>query len=385
MKTVTILGASGSIGTNAVEFLRMHPAAFRLHAVTVESNWQAAAALAAEFGLRRVAVRDAEAAAALRRHDPGLDVLDGDEGVVEAAGDGANVVLAAISGSAGLPSVLAAIRAGSRLALANKEALVCGGPALLRLAAERGVAALPVDSEHSAIYQCLLSGKPAEVLSLLLTASGGPFRFASLDEMRRATPAAALAHPNWPMGAKNSLDSATLANKGLELIEACYFFDIAESAVDVVINPSSILHSAVRFVDGSMVAQLGHADMRVPIGYALSWPDRLATGVEPLDLASLGELRFWPPDRARFPALDLARRAVREGQGGTLLFNAANEVAGRAFMEGKVGFMDIPLLIERCLDAGGGRFASGLDEVLEADRQAKLFCAEQVRRCADAA
>lgn len=317
MKTVCILGATGSIGTRALDFIRMHPGEFTLSSFTVGANWEAAARIAAEFGCRRVAVRDPGGAEQLRAHVPNLEVLDGPSGVEQVAAAGADVTLAAICGSAGLPSVLAAIRAGGQLALANKESLVCGGPELLELADARGVPVIPVDSEHSAIFQCLMSGRADEVASITLTASGGPFRFSSLAEMHVKTPAEALAHPNWPMGRKNSLDSATLANKGLELIEACYLFKVDEAAVEVLINPNSIFHSAVQFKDGSMIAQLGQADMRVPIGYALSWPARRETGVAAISLGKLGKLEFWPPDPVRFPSLELARTAVRSGQPGT--------------------------------------------------------------------
>jgi 1-deoxy-D-xylulose-5-phosphate reductoisomerase len=375
MKTLNILGATGSIGTRALDFIRLHADDFSLSGFTVGANWEAAADIAAEFGCRRVAVRDPAAARRLREHSPGLEVLDGPSGVESLAAAGADVTLAAICGSAGLPSVLAAIRAGGQLALANKESVVCGGPELLELARAHDVRVIPVDSEHSAIFQCLMCGRADEVASITLTASGGPFRFSSLAEMRVKTPAEALAHPNWPMGRKNSLDSATLANKGLELIEASYLFDIDEAVIEVLINPNSILHSAVQFRDGSMIAQLGQADMRVPIGYALSWPERRETQVAPISLGQLGKLEFWPPDDERFPSLGLARVALRSGQPGTLLFNAANEVAGQAFFDRRIGFMDIPAMIETCLDRGGLRFRASIEDAVAADAEAKAFCA----------
>lgn len=378
MRTLSILGASGSIGGNAAEFLRYHPEEFRLEGIAVDQDWEAAARLAEEFGCVRAAVRNAEGARALKEAMPGLDVMSGDEGVSAVAGAGSDVVLAAISGSAGLPSVLAAIEAGSRVALANKEAVVCGGRQLLEMAQARGVEVYPVDSEHSAIYQCLLSGRLDELDSIVLTASGGPFRHATLEEMRAATPAQALAHPNWAMGKKNSLDSATLANKGLELIEACYLFDVPEDKVEVLVNPTSTFHSAVRFVDGSMIAQIGDPDMRVPIGYALGCAERRFSGVGSFDLTKPGTFDFWAPDPERFPSLGLARAALRQGQSETLLFNAANEMAGIAFMDGRIGFMDIPAMIAECLETGEGRFETDLDGVIEADREAKRFCEERV-------
>lgn len=378
MKSLTILGVSGSIGQRAIEFLRLHRDAFRLDGIAVRGDWRAAHAVAREFGCARIAVEDADAARQLRAATD-AEVLDGPAGVVAVAGAGSDVVLAAISGSAGLASVLAAIEAGSQLALANKESVVCGGPELVRYAEAHGAPIVPVDSEHSAIFQCLLSGARGEVHSLLLTASGGPFLDTPLAELRTATVARALAHPNWPMGRKNSLDSATLANKGLELIEASYLFDIPEERIEVVVNPSSIIHSGVHYVDGSMIAQLGTPDMRMAIGYALSWPERRTSGVPPVDLAALGSIRFARPDDARFPCLGLARAALREGQGSTLLFNAANEVAGAAFLDGEIGFMEIGAVVADCLDAGGSRFASPLGAVVEADVAAKQFCGERLR------
>lgn len=376
MKTVCILGATGSIGTRALDFIRLHAEHFSLSSFSVGSNWEAAARIAAEFGCRRVAVHHPVAARRLREHLPDLEVLDGPAGVESVAAAGADVTLAAICGSAGLPSVLASIRAGGQLALANKESLVCGGPELLDLAKMHDVPVIPVDSEHSAIFQCLMCGRADEVASITLTASGGPFRFSSLADMHAKTPDEALAHPNWPMGRKNSLDSATLANKGLELIEACYLFDVDEADVEVLINPNSVFHSAVQFKDGSMIAQLGQADMRVPIGYALSWPERRETQVPPISLGQLGKLEFWPPDHERFPSLDLARTALRSGQPGTLLFNAANEVAGEAFFDRRIGFMDIPAVIETCLERGGLRFRASIEDAVAADAEAKAFCAE---------
>lgn len=374
MKTVNILGASGSIGMRALSFLRLHKSDFSLSGISVGSNWEAANRIAIEFGCGNVAVHDPSAARRLREHSPHLTVIDGPSAATSLAAIGADVTLAAISGSAGLPSVIAAIRAGSQLALANKEALVCGGPQLLELARAHRVPVIPVDSEHSAIFQCLMCGTSEELASITLTASGGPFRHSSLTEMSSKTPAEALAHPNWPMGQKNSLDSATLANKGLELIEACYLFDVAESNIEVLINPNSIFHSAVQFKDGSMIAQLGQADMCVPIGYALSWPRRRETQVAPLRLGELGRLEFWYPDNERFPSLSLARTAARSGQPATLLFNAANEIAGAAFIQGRIGFLDIPKVIEACLEKGGLRFRAPIDDVVQADVEARVFC-----------
>ena len=380
MRSVTILGASGSIGTNAVAFIRLHPDKFRLKNIAVHHDWRVAVDLCREFGCAAAAFADPSAVDEFRKHIPAsqCEVFAGPDAAARLAVDKVDVVLAAISGTSGFPSVIAAVRAGNRVAVANKEAVVCGGRQLLDLAAHLGVDIIPVDSEHSAIFQCLLAGKAEEVSSILLTASGGPFRTASLEEMRAATPAQALAHPNWAMGAKNSLDSATLANKGLELIEAAYLFDKPQSAIEVVVNPASILHSAVQFRDGGMIAQLGVADMRVPIGYGLSWPDRLDTGVAPLSLSALGALRFEPVDTERFPCLGLARTSLEIGADGPSLFNTANEVAGAAFLEGRIGLMDIAVVIERCMDKGQGRFVCTLDDVAAVNAEALAFCRSQL-------
>ena len=377
---MTILGASGSIGTSALAFLRLHPDEFRLQNIAINSDWKTAVAICREFGCGAVAFSDPAAAAEFRKNapDPSCEVFEGPNASATVASMPVDVVLAAIAGSAGLPSVVAAVNAGNRLALANKEPVVCAGRALLELAKKQGVEVIPTDSEHSAIFQSLLAGKPSEIASILLTASGGPFRTASLEQMRAATPEQALNHPNWSMGNKITIDSATLANKGLELIEAAYLFEQDPASIEVVVNPSSILHSAVQFRDGSMIAQLGKPDMRVAIGYGLSWPDRLETGVEPISLAALGALQFEEVDTERFPCLGLAKASLASGTGGPLLFNAANEIAVAAFLKGRIGFMDIPALIETCLELGGNRFAASLDDVIAVNAEALEFCRSQL-------
>lgn len=372
MKTVTILGASGSIGTSALKFLRLHPDAFDLHAIAFGSNVEAARSICAEFGVKHVAFHD-EAAAKEFGNPEGVSVYAGPKGVCELAALKVDTVLGAVSGSIGLPAVLCAIDAGNQVALANKESLVCGGKALLDRARAKNVPIIPVDSEHSAIFQCLLAGKPEEVHSILLTASGGPFRSWSAEQLKSATPDQALAHPNWDMGPKNSLDSATLANKGLELIETCYFFDVAPQDITIVVHPGSILHSAVQYCDGSVIAQLGETDMCGAIGYGLSYPDRIPTGLKPLDLITLGQLKFEAYDAHRFPAAELARHSLSMGQPGTLMFNAANEVAGKAFLDGEIGFTDIATHIEKCLEQGGTKFAADLSDIVKADKDAKTW------------
>ncbi len=387
MRLVTILGASGSIGSNAIEFLRLHRKEFTLCNVAFQADWQTALQLCAEFHCRAVSFADPTAAETFAIHCRQTDirVLCGPEGAVELASEPVDVVLAAISGSGGLAPVLAAVRAGNRVALANKEALVCGGAALLDLARSKGATIIPVDSEHSAMYQCLLAGKRHEANSLLLTASGGPFRTATIDEMRIATREQAMNHPNWSMGVKNTIDSATLANKGLELIEAAYFFECDESNIDVVINPSSILHSAVCFRDGSMIAQLGRPDMRVAIGYGLSWPDRLTTGVETLSLSNLRRLDFEDVDTEKFRCLSLARSALRIAGDGPMIFNAANEVAVASFMNGRLSLLDIAGVIEECLEQGAGRFNGSLDEAPALAAEAIHFCRSEFEAMASLA
>jgi 1-deoxy-D-xylulose-5-phosphate reductoisomerase len=375
MKTVTILGASGSIGSSALAFLRLHREAFSLESIALGRDWKAALQIAREFGCTTVALADPEAARRFRDESGGLAcaVIDGPHAASAVAAMPVDVVLAAISGSIGYAPVLAAVRARNRVALANKEALVCGGRGLLDLARQLSTSIVPVDSEHSAILQCLAAGRPEEVRRIELTASGGPFRRWSREAMSQASVADALNHPVWPMGSKNSLDSATMANKGLELIETAYLFDIAPNSIDVLINPSSLLHSAVHYVDGSMIAMLGKADMRNAVGYGLTYPDRMVTGVDPLDLAEVGVLTFSRADNDRFPCIDLAREAVRQGQGAAMMFNAANEIAGRLFMCGAIGFLQIEQIITGCLASDTSRYAADVDDVVPADAAAKAF------------
>ena len=373
MKSVTILGASGSIGTNALAFLRLHREHFSLKAVSFAQSWEVAAAIYREFAPEVVAFSDPTAAEAFRAGISGrCHVISGSSAAAEVAGMPVDVVLAAISGSAGFPSVHAAVKAGNRVALANKEALVCGGAKLLALARHHTAEIIPVDSEHSAIFQCVKLGRREELRRLVLTASGGPFRDWTKEHIAQATVNEALKHPNWKMGPKNSLDSATLANKGLELIEACYFFDIPSSRVDVFINPSSFLHSAASFIDGTMIALLGQNDMKNAIGYALSYPDRMHTGIDDLDLGQVRTLDFRDIDQERFPCLALAKQAVDTGPGATMMFNAANEIAGQLFMAGRVGFYDISRIIAEGLGRDTACFDVGLDDLMDADREAKV-------------
>ena len=302
----------------------------------------------------------------------GVAVASGTEAVIEAASRPADWTMAAITGAAGLRPTLAAIGHGGAVALANKEALVCAGDLMLDAVRAAGATLLPVDSEHNAIFQAL-GGRYAVdgVERIVLTASGGPFRMATMEAMRAATPETALRHPTWSMGAKISIDSATMFNKGLELIEAARLFGLGESVIDVLVHPQSVVHGMVCFRDGSVVAQLGAADMRIPIAHCLAWPERLATTSPRLDLASWGSLTFEAPDPVRFPALRIARAALREGGGAPAVLNAANEVAVAAFLERRIGFLDIAVVVEATMDHVGSRPADTLASVIELDRETR--------------
>ena len=315
----------------------------------------------------------------------GVEAAAGHMAIVEAASRPAEVVVAGIVGIAGLPATLAAIRQGNNVALANKESMVCAGPLLRQEALLTGARLLPIDSEHNAIFQVL--DRPERVEKLILTASGGPFRTASLSEMAAATPEQATAHPNWDMGAKISVDCATMMNKGLELIEAAYLFDVPEDRIDVLVHPQSIIHSLVSYDDGSVLAQLGMPDMRTPISYALSWPNRMPLpGLERLDLAKIGRLEFALPDPQRFPALGLARRAVSAGGGAPVVLNGANEVAVAAFLQSRIGFLTIAQVagevLNEFLHGQPAVDPSGFDDVYELDRWARQRTIERLRLAA---
>ena len=352
MRRITILGSTGSIGRSTIAVLREAPAFdYAVEALVGGDNVH----LLIEQALM---LRPAEAVIANEDHLPAL--RDGLKGSGIAASGGRNAVLAAaarpadwvmsaIMGAAGLAPTLVAIERGANVALANKECLVCAGRLFIETARRRNARLLPVDSEHNAIFQVL--GRPEDVEKLILTASGGPFRTHSLDAMRNASPEQALDHPNWAMGKKISIDSATMMNKGLELIEAAYLFDTCESRIDIVVHAQSIIHSLVAYKDGSLLAQLGSPDMRIPIAHALAWPERIETAAPRLDLTAISGLTFEKPDPVRFPALRLARAAIQTGQGAPTALNAANEIAVSAFLAGKIGFLDIATLVEDTLDA----------------------------------
>ncbi len=360
-RSLTLLGATGSIGASTVDLVRRGGGRYRVEAVTAHRNAAALARLAVDLGARFAAVADPAAHADLKAALAGTGIASGagEEALIEAAERPADWLLAAISGAAGLKSALAALRRGATVALANKECLVCAGGLFMRTAAASGATVLPVDSEHNALFQALGAGRREDLRRAILTASGGPFRTWTAEQMRAATPEQALRHPNWSMGPKITIDSATLMNKGLELIEAHHLFALKPSELDVLVHPQSVIHGLVEFRDGSVVAQLGAPDMRIPIAHCLAWPDRIDGPAPRLDLAAIANLTFEAPDAARFPALRLARRVLEEGGAAATIFNAANEIAVEAFVARRLGFAGIAALVEATLDAAERRGARG--------------------------
>ena len=372
-RSVSVLGSTGSIGTSTIDLLLANPDRFRVRAVAGGRNVALLAQQARALGAELAVIADTECLPELERllAGSGIDAAAGSDAVVAAASLPADWTMAAITGAAGLPSTLAAIRRGGAIALANKEALVCAGEVMLRAVAAAGATLLPVDSEHNAVFQAMAEGNADCVERIVLTASGGPFRTTILEEMARATPEAALRHPTWTMGAKISIDSATMFNKGLELIEAARLFSLSEDRIGVLVHPQSVVHGIVHWRDGSMLAQLGSPDMRIPIAHALAWPGRLATSSPRLDLAALGQMQFFEPDPVRFPALRLARDALRAGGGGPTILSAANEVAVEAFLTRRLGFTEIAALVEAVMDRLGSPAAETLDDVMELDGAAR--------------
>jgi 1-deoxy-D-xylulose-5-phosphate reductoisomerase len=352
-RTVTLLGATGSIGSSTIDLLRQEAARYQVEAVTADRNAAALARIARELGARWAVVADPAAYGELKAELSGsnIEAAAGPEAVVEAAQRPADWVMAAITGAASLKPTLAAAERGASVALANKECLVCAGALFMRKAAAAGATVLPVDSEHNAIFQALGAGPREDVRRIVLTASGGPFRTWSLESIRKVTVEQALKHPTWSMGPKVTIDSATLMNKGLELIEAHHLFGLAPDELDVVVHPQSVVHGLVEFRDGSVVAQLGSPDMRIPIAHCLAWPARMATPAARLDLARIATLSFEQPDEVRFPALALARKALAAGGAAPTVLNAANEIAVREFVGRRLGFGGIPALVEATLDA----------------------------------
>jgi len=376
---LAILGATGSIGSSTLDVVSRHRDRYPLFALTANGSAEPLLELCRvhqpAYAVLSGARPDLELAKKFKRC--GTELLFGPQALEQVATDSrCDVVMAAIVGAAGLASTLAAARAGKRVLLANKEALVMAGPLLTRAARDAGTRLLPVDSEHNAVFQCLSDAK--SVRRIVLTASGGPFRAAPVESLDAVTPAQACAHPNWVMGRKISVDSATMMNKGLEVIEARWLFEVAPRAIDVVIHPQSIIHSLVEYVDGSLIAQLSTPDMRVPIAYALAWPERIASGAPRLDLAALKSLSFEPPDERRFPCLPLAYAALEQGGTAPALLNAANEVAVDAFLAGRLRFTGIASVIEQTLDKLAASPAADLDTILAADAAARRAAAALV-------
>ena len=368
-RSISILGATGSIGKSTLDLVERNPERFEVVAVTAGTNAEALADIVRRTGAKLAAIADESRLPQLRELLAGTGCrAEAGEGALLAASGEAELVIAAIVGCAGLRPVMAAVDAGKTVALANKEALVTAGELMTRAAQRSGATILPVDSEHNAIFQCLAGDRIEHVSRIILTASGGPFRTASAETMAAATPAQAVAHPNWSMGAKISVDSATLMNKGLELIEARFLFGLPSDRIDVLIHPQSVVHSLVEFVDGSVLAQLGAADMRIPIAFALAWPERIPTPAERLDLAAVARLDFDRPDLERFPALRLARQALDAGGAAPVVLNAANEVAVAGFLAGRLGFGDIAALVEEALQRSDSPAPASIDEVLQIDR-----------------
>ena len=394
MRRVSLLGATGSIGDSALDVVARHPQRYAVVALAAHRNAAKLAALCRRFRPALAALLDADAARALERDLAGeglpTRVLAGPAGLIEAARCAeADTVLAAIVGAAGLEPTIAAARAGKRLLVANKEALVIGGAAFMRAARDGGATILPIDSEHNAVFQCLppgYAGDPAAagIRRLLLTASGGPFRLRAVDDLAGVTPDEACAHPNWRMGRKISVDSATMMNKGLEVIEAHHLFGVPPQAIEVVIHPQSVVHSLVEYVDGSVLAQLGHPDMRTPIAQALAWPERIDSGVGRLELASLAALTFEAPDPARFPCLGLAYAALAEGGSATVVLNAANEVAVAAFLAGRAPYPAIHAACAATLARVPHRELDTLADALDADAEARRVACAILELPADA-
>ena len=375
--TVTILGATGSVGTSTIDLISRNRSRYQVEAVTAGSNAVALAKLARELGARFAAVADANAYGALKDAlgGSGIAAGAGESALVEAAQRSADWVMAAISGATGLRPTLAALERGATIALANKECLVCAGGLFMRRVAAVGATVLPVDSEHNALFQAMGAGRREDVRRVILTASGGPFRTWDREAIAAATPAQALRHPNWSMGPKVTIDSATLMNKGLELIEAHHLFALPSEQIDVLVHPQSVVHGLVEFCDGSVVAQLGAPDMRIPIAHCLAWPERINGPAPRLDLVQVATLTFEAPDTGRFPALALARQALEAGEAATTILNAANEVAVAAFLDGRLSFGGISALVAATLERSEGlaRELNSAEDALAVDHDTRLM------------
>ncbi len=381
VRSVSVLGATGSIGDSTMDLLRASPERYQVEALTANTNVDGLVKLAREFGARYVALADSSLLGELRAALAGTGIASGagDSAIVEAAERPADWVMAAVSGAAGLKPALAAVDRGATIALANKECLVCAGDFFMERAAKAGACILPADSEHNALFQALGSGNREELIRVIITASGGPFRTWAAADIEQATLAQALKHPNWSMGQKITIDSASMMNKGLEVIEASYLFALTPDEIDVLVHPQSIVHGMVEFSDCSVMAQMGAPDMRTPIAHCLGWPDRIVGRAATLDLAKIGSLTFEAPDYARFPGLKLAYDALRTGHGATTVYNAANEIAVAAFIAQKIRFGAIARLVEATMDgwvrAGNLAPLNSADDAIAVDHSARKMAA----------
>ncbi len=374
-RRISVLGATGSVGTSTLGLIEENPGKYEVEALTANRDVDSLAKIARRVGAKMAVVADPKAYGALKDalSGTGIEVAAGDQAVVEAAARPADLVMAAIVGAAGLHSTLAACRSGATVAFANKECLVCAGPLMLAEVAKHGTRLLPVDSEHSAVFQVFDAARKGSIVKIILTASGGPFRTWPRARMEGASIAQAVAHPVWSMGSKISIDSATMMNKGLEIIEAHFLFDMPENQIDVIVHPQSVIHSMVEYQDGSTLAQLGTPDMRTPIAVAMAWPDRMPVIGDSMDLAKIGQLTFEEADPVRFPALALARHALQKGGDAPTVLNAANETAVASFLAGRIGFLDIERVVESALDTLPNSVPSSIDDVVAIDSEARLY------------
>ena len=375
MKTISILGSTGSVGRATVDLIKRMPQTYSVDSLTANKNWQLLAEQAKILKPRYVAISKQQYYQPLKNALNGEDIFigAGEKAIIEAGDREVDLLMAAIVGIAGLLPTISAIRRGTTVALANKECLVSSGEIFIREASDAQAKLIPVDSEHNAIFQVFETHNKAKLDRLILTASGGPFRNCTIDEMKGKNPQEALAHPNWDMGPKISIDSATMMNKGLEIIEAHYLFNVEESLIDVVIHPQSIVHSLVSYLDGSVLAQLADPDMKIPIAYALSWPKRMDATIPRLDLLKIGSLEFFKPDTKRFPALNLARESINLGGSSNLVLNAANEVAVAGFLAGKIKFTDIVATVEKVLDKNVETAPKSIEEVIFMDTEIRKY------------
>ena len=379
-RTISIFGATGSIGASTLDLIGRNAGDYEVLALTGNSDPQALAGLAIKHRAQLAVVADEAHYGALKAalDGSGVEAAAGPKALVDAARMDADWTMAAIVGCAGLEPTLAAIECGKTVALANKESLVSAGHLMMEAVSRYGATLLPVDSEHNAIFQCLAGADLSEVSRIILTASGGPFRTKSREEMAQVTPEEAVRHPNWSMGAKISIDSASMMNKGLELIEAGHLFPIGLEKIEILVHPQSVIHSMVEYHDCSTLAQLGSPDMRIPIAHTLAWPQRMASPCKPLDLATIGRLDFEKPDEHRFPALKLARQAGEAGGAMPAVLNAANEQAVAAFLDRRIGFLDIIAIVEECLSGYSGPQPATIGDVLDADRTARDEAARMI-------